>query len=278
MKLKIAAAMVVAILMSAFAGAEVDRSTPENTIKSFIKALAESDYDGIISCIKGAKRNEEMAKSMSHQKGDMPSFEITVTDVKVDGDKATCAVTVVTSSKNMQPETISDSINLERTGDAWQIAPLTGQQDPKRIINMLASIMADQGDMFVKAKQAAKKAACLSNIKQIALGFMMVAADNDDYFKVQANAWKKALMPYIKNEALFTCPLDPKGTVSYSINPAMAGFNVVKVKDPAKTVLLYEGSKGKLNFRHGGYAAVAFADGHAKMVNAEQAKSLIWKP
>jgi prepilin-type processing-associated H-X9-DG protein len=41
--------------------------------------------------------------------------------------------------------------------------------------------------------------------------------------------------------------------------------------------MLYEGKDGKLNFKHDGKAAVAFADGHAKLVTEEEAKTLIWK-
>ncbi len=278
MKLKLAAAMVVAILMSAFAGAEVDRSTPENTVKSFIQALIDSDYDGMVSCVKGANREKELEEMFKKHGDETPTAEVSVSNVKIEGDKASCSVVVKISGKNRPEESMNDSLHLEKVGDAWQIVPLKGEPDPKHIVNMLATAVSEPKGLFLNAKRAAQKAVCLSNIKQLATAFMMVAADNDDYFKVKANAWKKAIMPYVKNEAIFTCPLDPKGTVSYSINPAIAGITQTSINDIARTVLLYEGSKGKLNFRHGGYAAVAFADGHAKMVNAEEAKKLIWKP
>jgi prepilin-type processing-associated H-X9-DG protein len=85
-------------------------------------------------------------------------------------------------------------------------------------------------------------------------------------------------MPYIKNESIFKCPSDASGAVSYSFNANLAGVKLAKVSAPAETVMIYEGKNGKLDFRHEGKAAVGFADGHAKLVNAEGAKKLHWRP
>jgi len=51
-----------------------------------------------------------------------------------------------------------------------------------------------------------------------------------------------------------------------------------KFTQPQITVLFYEGANGKLNFRHNGKAAVAFADCHVKLIDAAAAKDLRWKP
>ena len=42
--------------------------------------------------------------------------------------------------------------------------------------------------------------------------------------------------------------------------------------------MIYEGKNGKLDFRHEGKATVGFADGHAKLIDAQGAKKLRWKP
>lgn len=278
MKLKVAATMVVAILISAFASAEVDRSTPENTVKSFVKAFTESNFDGLVACVKDAKHSDSLAKMFGEHKGEFPQIKAEVTDVRIDGSKATCIVTIKEPGKETQGQQLSERLNLEQNAGNWQIVAVKSEPVPGQFVNALATALIMPEEMLAKAKESAKKAACLSNIKQLATAFMMLASDNDDIIKVKSNAWKKAIMPYTKNEAMFACPLDPKGTVSYSINPAIAGIIATSIKDVTRTVLLYEGSKGKLSFRHGGYAAVAFTDGHAQMVNAEQAKKLIWKP
>jgi len=50
------------------------------------------------------------------------------------------------------------------------------------------------------------------------------------------------------------------------------------ISDPANTVLVYEGKDGKLNFHHNGRAAVAFADGRARLIGGAEAKNLRRNP
>jgi len=65
---------------------------------------------------------------------------------------------------------------------------------------------------------------------------------------------------------------------SYAFNEKLDGAELDLIAEPANTVLVYEGKDGKLNFRHGHRAAVAFADGHVELINEEQAKTLRWIP
>jgi prepilin-type processing-associated H-X9-DG protein len=136
---------------------------------------------------------------------------------------------------------------------------------------------ASGGQLF-EAKRAAQATACLSNLKQVAMAFLMFCTDNDDVFRMTASNYKGKLMPYCKNGKIFTCPLDKPGTTSYSFNPKLAGISASAVQDPSKTVLAYEGKAGKLSFRHDGKAAVAYVDGHVRRLDKVQAKSLRWKP
>ena len=85
-------------------------------------------------------------------------------------------------------------------------------------------------------------------------------------------------MPYIKNKDVFTCPLDVKGTISYTLNANIQGVFLGKINAPAQTVLLYKGKNGQFDFRHEGMATVANVDGHVKMVGPEAAKALYWYP
>jgi prepilin-type processing-associated H-X9-DG protein len=110
------------------------------------------------------------------------------------------------------------------------------------------------------------------------MGLMMFAQDWDEVFKLKAATYDKSVFPYVKNTAIFKCPSDESGKVSYSFNAALAGVNLSRVKLPAQTVLIYEGINGKLNFRHAGKAMVGFADGHCKLLTAAEAKKLRWKP
>lgn len=112
------------------------------------------------------------------------------------------------------------------------------------IIGILAAILFP---VFAQAKQAAKKAVCISNMKQQGLAATMYANDNDDalpatgYYDVcnslNANgtfseggtvrghglfAFPISTQPYIKNKDIFACPSDTSrvGLSITSISPA----------------------------------------------------------
>jgi prepilin-type N-terminal cleavage/methylation domain-containing protein/prepilin-type processing-associated H-X9-DG protein len=88
------------------------------------------------------------------------------------------------------------------------------------VIAIIAILAAILFPVFAQAKAAAKKTACLSNVKQQGLAFYMYANDYDDYtvmFKntptVNANGdwvsngdWYDLLQPYIKNFGVVFCP------------------------------------------------------------------------
>jgi prepilin-type processing-associated H-X9-DG protein len=98
--------------------------------------------------------------------------------------------------------------------------------------------------------------------------------DNDE--ALPPSNWIPKLDPYFKKRGYLTCPLDARGTVSYSINHAVAGRSSTKSSKPAKTVVLYEGRDDKLMFRHNGKAMVVFLDGHNEMIDANGQKELVW--
>jgi prepilin-type processing-associated H-X9-DG protein len=120
--------------------------------------------------------------------------------------------------------------------------------------------------------------ACLKNAKQLALGIMMFCADNNDKIQMSAGDWAKKIQPYVKDMKIFTCPDDRSGESSYSFNGALTGKSQASIVELANTVLVYEGKNGQLDFRHGGRAVVALADGHAKLVSKDEATKLLWKP
>lgn len=98
-------------------------------------------------------------------------------------------------------------------------------------------------DQYRQMKESASRTIAISNAKQVALGIMMYAADNDDTlgpdFKIGD------LYPYLKNNSI----LD-------GFTLVWPGGNMNDVKDPANTVLGYtDGPGGR---------AVAYLDGHVK--------------
>ncbi|MCC7229231.1 MAG: prepilin-type N-terminal cleavage/methylation domain-containing protein [Fimbriimonadaceae bacterium] len=109
------------------------------------------------------------------------------------------------------------------------------------VIAIIAILAAILFPVFAQAKEAAKKAADLSNNKQILLGTMMYMTDYDDVFPMLRNdkpAWANpvtvpqvnsghiVLNPYIKNKGLWKSPNDSMGRCDalasgYSSNEAL---------------------------------------------------------
>jgi len=136
------------------------------------------------------------------------------------------------------------------------------------IIAILASIMFP---VFSRARAAARKTACSSNLRQIGTAFELYVSDNDECFPFayrdcpaitsppNLNAgrllWPEAIQPYCKNTDLFTCPEVPQMTFgpapapgldggSYGMNGFTAsGRFIGAFEDPAATVLAMDSSR-----------------------------------
>lgn len=109
----------------------------------------------------------------------------------------------------------------------------------------------------------------LSNVKQASVALMIYAADYDDvipYVQSSKGAFE-VLMPYAKNKEIFKS-LNPNGS-KVLLNMAVVGVNIASIPSPAETVLFYESKTWP-----DGSRAVAFCDGHAKMVAELEWESL----
>src|SRR5512140_2696238 len=79
------------------------------------------------------------------------------------------------------------------------------------VIAIIAILAAILFPVFAQAKAAAKKTACLSNVKQQILGGLMYAGDNDDGMpdvavygdQTEAYIFAAKVNPYVKSFALF---------------------------------------------------------------------------
>ncbi len=100
---------------------------------------------------------------------------------------------------------------------------------------------------YLEAKEAADRTKLVSNAKQVATGMMIYAADNDDNLPSNQGKWQDGLIPYLKDRSLMD------GFVM-----VFKGGNMLKVEDPANTILGYIPGKGG--------RAVAYVDGHVKWI------------
>lgn len=263
---------------SAAALSQVKLSTPNDTVQSLTAAIKSGRVDDAAKCVLNAKPTPAVRKLLESVGAQGMSFSVHVQKPSYLKDTATAQIAATIGKSNRNSQSINETVKFKRTGSNWLIVSPAAAPPVQSFVNM-AAFMLVKGDRFSQ-KQAggAKSTSCLTNVKQLALGCIMYANDYDDILKLKAGTWSDSIMPYIKNKALFTCPLDKPGAASYSFNSALSGKNYAVVASPAQTVMIYEGKNKQLNFRHDGKATVGFADGHVKLVSKEEARSLRWNP
>ena len=146
------------------------------------------------------------------------------------------------------------------------------------VIAIIAILAAILFPVFAQAKAAAKKAACLSNVKQLGVMTALYQGDYDDIFPNALvgstissgnpndplngnNTWVDFTQPYMKSKDVYRCPAEGEATghpksmsfaVNYAYNfyiggtqsgnsVARAGVSGTAMTEPAGTVLLTEG-------------------------------------
>jgi prepilin-type N-terminal cleavage/methylation domain-containing protein/prepilin-type processing-associated H-X9-DG protein len=124
------------------------------------------------------------------------------------------------------------------------------------VISIIAILAALLFPVFAQAKKAAKSAVCISNSKQMGLGYLMYASDNEDstvpmfYYdgygwdapfqawygridpdEVMLNLDRGLLQPYSKSKEIMDCPeaasLDGLFAIGYGMNPEITAFTSV---------------------------------------------------
>jgi prepilin-type N-terminal cleavage/methylation domain-containing protein/prepilin-type processing-associated H-X9-DG protein len=103
------------------------------------------------------------------------------------------------------------------------------------IISILAAILFP---VFARARENARRASCMSNLKQIGLGMMMYVQDYDETFPAIAMGpagqevnWPYLIQPYTKSTQVFLCPSAPIA----SVTNGNYGINWIMVNNPATT-------------------------------------------
>lgn len=177
------------------------------------------------------------------------------------------------------------------------------------VIAIIAILAAILFPVFAKAREKARQTSCLSNMKQLGLGWNMYTSDYDgrfkgtwyeppasgDYWSGTWHYWPSIVYPYIKNDRIFYCP--SYGTsggldMSYGMPDWYAGgpsdseigqmpYNV------SGTIMLIESSwgvfdgpsfyassqtpyNGRIRDQHSDGCNIAFVDGHSKWMKVKQ--------
>lgn len=123
------------------------------------------------------------------------------------------------------------------------------------IISILAAILFP---VFARARENARRASCMSNMKQLGLAFMQYTQDYDEWLPLDtyANPWDTGIAPYsgikVLYEAsspvpplIFRCPSDTgrDGTRSYAV-PYGANYAGTNVLENASYVFGYDTTLG----------------------------------
>jgi len=140
------------------------------------------------------------------------------------------------------------------------------------------------GPMIQRAREKARQASCLSNMKQLCLAFLMYAQDLAE--ELPGETWAQDTQPYLKNTAILVCPSRPELPVGYAMNEKLLLAKLVEIPRLEETVLLFESNVGGENpvggaddvpegGVHNGGINVGYADGHCKWVSVAEARELL---
>jgi len=132
------------------------------------------------------------------------------------------------------------------------------------VIAIIAILAAILFPVFAQAREKARQASCLSNMKQIGLAFLQYTQDYDERFTgsgYYGQGWAELLVPYVKSAGVYRCPDDPRDpyhpvwqphVISYAANSVLLNPNKTfiasamtqaAVGSPSTTVLLFEGDQ-----------------------------------
>lgn len=148
--------------------------------------------------------------------------------------------------------------------------------------------------VFAQAREQARRSACASNEKQIALGLAMYMQDNNQ-FMPPSSIWATSASTYMKTNtnggtgSLFHCPSADSTSYGYAMNNGASGVEFTGVPRPEQLVVIFEsdspdvnasGSKSDADLtRHSGGSNLAFLDGHTQWFESgktDVANDVVW--
>ncbi len=131
------------------------------------------------------------------------------------------------------------------------------------VIAIIAILAAILFPVFARAREKARQASCMSNLKELGIAFAMYAQDYDEtmmpgrmaYSSTPSDCfgtgWSRIIQPYVKNVQLLICPSDDSPTttkdqgtyqysrsysVNYTVHPIGGGTRLAAVHKPSATI------------------------------------------
>ncbi|MBU4376252.1 MAG: prepilin-type N-terminal cleavage/methylation domain-containing protein [Candidatus Omnitrophica bacterium] len=145
------------------------------------------------------------------------------------------------------------------------------------IISLLAAALAPA---ILRARQAARRALCISNLRQLYHGMLYYCDDHDDVFMPSASFGFDLILPYLDDEKEITrCPMIDdyydEGVFSYGYNELLSSKRLSQVTTSYTDTILFCDSDRSLVYyqddpalsRHGKIGYAAYLDGHVSFID-----------
>jgi prepilin-type N-terminal cleavage/methylation domain-containing protein/prepilin-type processing-associated H-X9-DG protein len=173
------------------------------------------------------------------------------------------------------------------------------------VVAIIAILAAVLFPVFARARDAARRTACLAHEKQIVMASLMYCQDYDECLPVPSYGfwkaccwgsirWRDTVYPYSKNAQVWWCPSDtvrpnsmaPDGRVcetSYDWSDCLMtvantvrgpgvpiiGHSLAEVTYPSQKILFWEGLRNHLDRNGKWWGNLGFVDGHAKFLGQD---------
>jgi len=123
--------------------------------------------------------------------------------------------------RSRTPASVSTELRVPKVRQAFTLIELLV------VIAIIAILAAILFPVFAQAREKARQTSCLSNLKQLTMGWVMYAQDYDEKFpswnwgvnhqggtgSPNNNAttlWSNAIFPYVKSAGVYACPSDAR--------------------------------------------------------------------
>jgi prepilin-type N-terminal cleavage/methylation domain-containing protein/prepilin-type processing-associated H-X9-DG protein len=144
------------------------------------------------------------------------------------------------------------------------------------VIAIIAILAAILFPVFARAREKARQASCMSNLKQLGLSLEMYAQDAEGIYPPWGEdgadpdegppavwTWDTVILPYMKNQQILVCPSNThRGMRSYGMPRYVSAQYRDYVPAPAETVALFDKGWKPIGAR-GDAAAENFAQTHS---------------
>ncbi len=136
------------------------------------------------------------------------------------------------------------------------------------------------------AREQGRRAVSMNNVKQLCLATVMCADANHGILP-RGQEWVEGGQRYGLSEKVWCSPFDPHAGRGYALNKNLSQRQLRRVREPAKTVLVFECAAGsgpaggpellpdKPRTRYG--YVIGFCDGHVECVPTDRLDQLLWE-